>query len=345
MSSSSDLSGDADSEHGALISLMYQHFFNRGASQAELEHWQKASKGLSSAEVFRRFAESPAYRRVRGVRTFWAPGHYYSPVVDPDTLGDYVDRSRQQAPEALHGIFIDTDAMMALYETHAATLAKLILPAAKVTDRRYSVEGGPFPAGDAASLYLMMAEKRPRRIVEIGSGYSTAAMLDFAEILGLDEISLCCVEPYPERLRSLMRPGDENRLKLIERPVQQLSAEELVTDLQAGDFLFIDSTHVLKTGSDVHHELFHLLPKINIGVIIHFHDCRYPFEYPDEWIRERNYSWNEIYALRAFLTFNEKFKILYWASMLRSMHAQRLAREVPHYAINPGGSIWLRRTA
>jgi hypothetical protein len=65
--------------------------------------------------------------------------------------------------------------------------------------------------------------------------------------------------------------------------------------------LFIDSTHVLRTGSDVCFELFEILPRLSPGVLVHIHDMFWPFEYPRSWVVEENRSWNELYAVRAFL--------------------------------------------
>src|SRR5690606_33895195 len=86
------------------------------------------------------------------------------------------------------------------------------------------------------------------------------------------------------------------------------------------DILFVDSSHVLKTGSDVNHLLFQILPILKKGVLVHFHDIFYPFEYPKEWILSGR-SWNEIYALRAFLTYNSNFKILLFSHFIHKKHS------------------------
>ena len=101
--------------------------------------------------------------------------------------------------------------------------------------------------------------------------------------------------------------------------------------LEPNDFLFVDSTHVLKTGSDVHYELFYLLPRLNPGVLVHFHDVGYPFEYPDKWIYELNYSWNEAYALRAFLMFNAEFSIKFWNSLYAHKFSSQKSSEYPTF--------------
>jgi hypothetical protein len=102
--------------------------------------------------------------------------------------------------------------------------------------------------------------------------------------------------------------------------------------LDSGDVLFVDSTHVAKLGSDVNRILFEILPALASGVVVHFHDVFYPFEYPKNWVREGR-GWNETYVLRAFLEYNEAFEILLWGHMLRTLG---------HYA-GTGGSIWLRK--
>jgi len=159
----------------------------------------------------------------------------------------------------------------------------------------------------------------------------------------LSELKITCIEPYPSRLKQLLLPGDERRVSLIEAPLQTVSVDQIVTPLEPGDFLFIDSTHVLKTGSDVHYELFHILPRLRPGVIIHFHDCPYPFEYPDRWIFELNYSWNEAYALRAFLMHNECYKVLFWASLLQRLFPEKLRAKAGRFGGSEHLSLWITK--
>ena len=100
---------------------------------------------------------------------------------------------------------------------------------------------------------------------------------------------------------------------------------------------------MLKTGSDVHYELFHILPVLQPGVLIHFHDIQFPFEYPDQWIFDENRSWNEIYALRAFLMYNNRFKIKFWGSCFAHLRAELVRDVFAPFLKNPGGSIWLEK--
>jgi hypothetical protein len=165
-------------------------------------------------------------------------------------------------------------------------------------------------------------------------------MLDSADHASLRNLQITCIEPHPERLKSILRNDDARRLELIVRPIQEVP-EGIVDELERNDILFIDSTHVLKTGSDVHFELFHLLPRLKPGVVIHFHDVVYPFEYPDKWVFESNYSWNEAYALRAFLMYNTRFRVIFWNSLFARGYRASIQDEFSPFLKNPGSSIWL----
>jgi hypothetical protein len=337
-----DIAADRD-ELTELVAALYEAHLERAPTPEESAHWRRIAGRMPAAELVRRFGASPGVQRRRGVPAFFPAGHYHSAVVDPATVRPYVERVRAAGRAGLHGIHIDAAAMEALFRREAPALAALDLPAAPVPHRRYHSQKSPFPPGDAASLFLMMKTHRPRRIVEVGSGSSTAAALDFAGDLGLAPFSMRCIEPYPHRLKAMLRPGDEATVAIREAFVQDVSAEEAVADLGPGDIFFIDSTHVLKTGSDVHHELFHLLPKVKPGVVVHVHDVPFPFEYTDLWVFERNYSWNEAYALQAFLMFNDAFRVTWWAGMVKAEMGAAMGQACPHFAQNAGSSIWLTR--
>ena len=121
----------------------------------------------------------------------------------------------------------------------------------------------------------------------------------------------------------------------------------LIDELQAGDLLFIDSSHIVKTGSDVHFELTEILPRLAPGVVVHFHDMFYPFEYPQRWVSQENHSWNETYFLHAFLMFNPAFRIEFWNHYVATQMRDEVLRLSPgpgkRFLINPGGGLWLRR--
>ena len=306
------------------------------------EGWVKdrLTNNKTFAGFLQELAATPEYVQMTMVRTRWPIGHFYSPVVNPATLGDYTERQYALDVEGFAGISINLDRMKVMFQDHSTWLSTLPLSSKKASGR-YFEQGGPFPLGDAYTLALMLNVCRPRRIIEVGSGFSTACMLDLADYLDLS-VEITCIEPYPGRLKSLLLPRDRATISLREEPVQDVP-KSVFSELQAGDILFIDSTHVLKTGSDVHFELFNILPIIKPGVIVHIHDCPYPFEYPEKWITHWNHSWNEVYAIRAFLTNNSHCEVFFWPSMLKQQATSFVrASSFPDYLRVAACSIWLK---
>jgi predicted O-methyltransferase YrrM len=275
-------------------------------------------------------------------KTVFPPGHFHSPIVNPEEVVQYYQRSVSKEPEQIAGVNLSLGDLRNFWLQNLNTFKTASFPATQTATHRYHYEGCPFPYGDAAVLRVMMARMRPQRVVEIGSGYSTACMLDAADEFELDGLTLTCIDPNTQRLRSLLRPRDLERITIMETVVQDVELD-IFAELKANDVLLIDSTHVLKTGSDVHYEIFEILPKLQPGVLVHFHDCQYPFEYPPKWVFESNFSWNEIYALRAFLMYNDTFRIVFWGSLFRRKCSELIAVTFPDFLHhNPGGSIWLR---
>ena len=146
----------------------------------------------------------------------------------------------------------------------------------KQQDMRYYFENGSYSYSDAIVLYCMIRHVAPKRIVEVGSGYSSCLMIDTNERYFNNQIRLTFVEPYPDLLLSITSHEDRERFELRKERLQDAGLE-LFRALEAGDILFIDSTHVSKINSDVNHIFFGILPCLNSGVYIHFHDIFYPF--------------------------------------------------------------------
>ncbi len=112
---------------------------------------------------------------------------------------------------------------------------------------RYYFENPFYSYSDGIILYSMIRHFKPKQIIEIGSGFSSAAMLDINELFFSNQISLTLIEPYPERLYSLIHPDDKKTATIIEKDAQKIPLD-LFEKLNSGDILFIDSTHVVKTG-------------------------------------------------------------------------------------------------
>jgi predicted O-methyltransferase YrrM len=211
---------------------------------------------------------------------------------------------------------------------------------------RYYWDNGLYPVRDAMILAGMINQYRPKRIIEVGSGFSTAAMLDTIDRLELRDLDLTSIDLDATTLRSFLRPEDHARVRIIESKVQDVPAATFA-ELQAGDILLIDSTHVVKTGSDVHYELFSVLPALQPGVIIHFHDIDFPFEYHEKWVFENRWSWNEAYVLRAFLAYNSAFRVIFFTDLFFKQRVElteaATAGMFDHRwrLTAPGGSIWI----
>lgn len=329
----------------AFVELLYRQIMRRQAGQQEIEAWaSNLLAGMSEREMIERFVTSTEFvNRFKGLTPAHPPGHYYSPVVDPRELVGARAPRRKIEPADIPGITLDVKEMRRWWQANARTLRSTPFPDKEDARWRYYAHNEIFPIGDAVVLRAMIVENRPARIIEIGSGFSTAVMLDTIDEHALPT-AITCIEPYADRLRSRLRPEDARITTIIEKPVQEVPVETF-TSLSAGDILFIDSTHVLKTGSDVHYELFSILPALKPGVIIHFHDMHYPFEYPDRWIFELQYSWNEVYAVRAFLMYNNGFRITFMNSLFQLYGKDLIPDILPRFNQNPGASLWLKKVA
>ncbi|MET0910038.1 MAG: class I SAM-dependent methyltransferase [Ilumatobacteraceae bacterium] len=270
---------------------------------------------------------------------FAPPGHYYSPIPRHDAITE--DAGRIWAfTEHLPGIDPRRADQRELVARIAETIGADRLAEVPTSGRRYSTANVAFGSGDATMLHGMLRLHRPARVVEIGSGHSSALILDVVEA-HLPETSVTFVEPYPELLRSLMRPGDESRCRIVERRAQDLPPDVLA-ELTDGDILFIDSTHVVRTGSDVCRLILDVLPALAPGVLVHVHDIFWPFEMLRAWVEEGR-QWAECYLLRAFLTSNPEWEIVLFNNYLATFEPELLERTLPQFMANSGGSIWLRR--
>ncbi|MFD4254289.1 class I SAM-dependent methyltransferase [Amycolatopsis thermoflava] len=273
-------------------------------------------------------------------RTWVPPGHFYSPQPDPAQVLARAGALFDTAADPV-GLDLREDDQLALLPVLTELLKDHPFPEDRSPEYRYFFGNPEYSWSDALVLHGMLRHLRPRRLIEIGSGYSSAMTLDTVEHWLDGAVELTFVEPHPELLRSLLRPGDEQRVTVREQPVQDVPLEAFLA-LEAGDVLFIDSTHVVKAGSDVNHLFFEVLPRLADGVWVHVHDVFFPFEYPLEWVTEGR-AWQEVYLLRAFLTYNPRFEVRWFQQYLWARHRELLTAAVPDMARNPGGNIWLRK--
>lgn len=212
--------------------------------------------------------------------------------------------------------------------------------------RRYNPDNPWFNHSDGAVYYSILTTLRPKRIMEVGCGFSSAIALDVRD-QELHDLELTFIEPYPDRLFELLREGD-NTTATIHRAILQDVPVETFDVLEKDDILFIDSSHISKPGSDVNMLFFEILPRLRPGVVVHLHDIFFPFEYPDTWLSRDdwlNLGWNELYLLQTFLSYNNVFEIMFFNCLVWQEHAEIVRRYFPEGHRDLPGSIWLRRVS
>jgi len=262
------------------------------------------------------------------------PNHFYFPVLDSRKLASY-DFNKVFACE---GIDFEDEQMLKLIPAYASYY-KEYEPLHK--------EVGYSSNGDGAILYGMIRHLKPKRVVEVGSGYSTqlvceAAKKNSGEGSCSHEAQVTCIEPYP---KPVLKELEKNKkVILIEDKVEETDPA-VFEELESGDVLFIDSSHVVDTGNDVHFLYLELLPKIPVGVYVHIHDIRLPYEYPKSWVLNAHKHWGEQYLLHMFLSFNNSFEVVFASNYMFERYKRDMVDAL--YGLDEDGwpgSFWIRRT-
>ncbi len=276
---------------------------------------------------------------IKGIQNVcFTPGHFYSPIVSVKSIKKREAAIWPDFPGEIEELDLNAEKQLELCKNFESYYSEFNF-SSKKGKLRYYFDNIFFLETDAIALYSFIRHFKPQNIVEIGSGFSSALMLDTREQFNLD-LNITFIEPYPKRLKSLLTQKDKETVRIYEKKVQDTDLKTIDT-LEENDILFIDSTHISKTGSDVNHELFKILPRLKKGVLIHFHDIFYPFEYPKNWVYQGR-SWNENYILKAFLMYNKDYEILFFSDYLHKCHPE-VFKDMPLCYKNKGGSIWLRK--
>lgn len=276
--------------------------------------------------------------------TWVPPGHFYSPLVDPN------DRHVRLLLDNHATLELDTCGELVLNDTAMLTKLGILgsyyrsipFSADRSSGFRYYYENPAFSYGDAAVYFGFLLENQPRKIVEIGSGYSSCLAMDVNDLFLGKNAALTFIDPFPGTLLSLLNPTDRYRDNILAMSVQDVPTS-FFRELQANDILFIDSSHVAKTGGDVNDYVFRILPSLAPGVLIHIHDIPYPFEYPPNWVDVQNRSWNEAYLIRAFLQYNPRFRVEYFNHYVFRKYPDKLGALMPKCLLNCGASLWIRK--
>jgi len=270
---------------------------------------------------------------------FVPQGHFYSPITDADEAKAHIDKI-WEVNGPIHGINFDDTLMRKNWDTLSTAAMDIPFSDTACDAYRYHYQNDQFSYGDACMYYAYLKVLNPKTVIEIGSGYSSALALDFCGLFDR-ETQLTFIEPYPQRLEMLLEPEDKSRIRVIEDKVQNVEFS-VFEALQENDILFIDSSHVAKTGSDVCYEIFEILPRLRPGVFILIHDMFYPFEYPQRWAVEEGRSWNEAYLIRALLMHSDRFSIEFFNHYFALKFPDLTNAKCPTFMKNCGGSLWLK---
>ncbi|WNO11318.1 class I SAM-dependent methyltransferase [Teredinibacter sp. KSP-S5-2] len=275
-------------------------------------------------------------------------GHYYSPYPNFAFIKKRYESLVNHQQKSIAGVNLNLEAQLALADELKQYQSCIPFPDKPQPEFRYYLDNGWFSYTDACVLFGMLRHRPPKRIIEVGSGYSSALMLDTNEHFLNNDIELVFIEPDPYRLHEIFKENDRKKHKLIQLQLQDVELE-MFDKLNSGDWLFIDSSHVTKFGSDVNRIFFEILPRLKPGVMIHFHDVYWPFENPKDWLLHGR-LWNEVYLLRGFLQYNTAFSICFFNAMLDTLYPEIMRETFPlsvhdeKYEITAAGSsIWLRK--
>jgi hypothetical protein len=264
---------------------------------------------------------------LRNIGVFPIKNHYYEPLFDHRLIRDSMDK-----PRNLPGIDINETGQLALIEQlkYASELLALGLDQKSETPSAFQFSNGSFESGDAEFLYQMLRHYKPRKMIEIGSGFSNniarLALLKNRE----NDHKPCkhiCVEPY--EMPWLETLGD---IEILRERVEDCYID-WSKDLDSGDVLFVDSSHMIRPQGDVLKEYLEIFPVLKSGVIVHVHDIFTPRDYLTNWIVNDVKFWNEQYLLEAVISNTSRYEILAGLDYLTQKHFDKMKIVCPYLTI------------
>lgn len=266
--------------------------------------------------------------------------HYYEPLVNPDKHLNKNFSSKRKLP----GIFFNDKIQLSLLNQFHFQEELIEIPENAPKDDNWGFfhNNNSFESGDCEYLYSIIRLFKPKKMIEIGSGFSTRiSLLAFEKNKSEDQsftYDLTCIEPYEFHLISNLNVNH------VKQKVENIDVNYF-TSLNKNDILFIDSSHIIRPDGDVLHEFLNILPSLKSGVLIHIHDIFTPNHYPYSWIKN-HILWNEQYLLEAFLTDNDNYEIIGALNYLKHNYWKEIALKFPILANNKSaepGSFWIRK--
>ena len=270
-----------------------------------------------------------------GVGVFPIRNHYYEPLFNAKEIRNSSDK------RYLPGIDLNIDEQLSLLSQFKFAEELKQLPLNKNGSLSYYYNNSSFFAGDAEYLYSIIRLKKPKKIIEIGSGNSTLMALEGIRKNKTDdsnyECQVACIEPY--EMPWLEKTG----VQVIRKKVQEVP-HSFFSELEHNDILFIDSSHIIRPDGDVLFEYLEVLPLLKPGVLVHVHDIFTPGDYPFDNYEKDIVFINEQYLVEAFLTLNKSFRIICALNYLKKNYFKELSDKCPMIAQTKGReprSMWL----
>lgn len=273
-------------------------------------------------------------------------GHFYSPIVDPSSI----EESRIWPPpnEACQPLGIDfspdshENILREIFPRYIAEYSYPENAESVQSPTQFYTQNSQFSWLDSRLLFVLLNHWKPKRLIEVGSGFSSLLAADVSHRMMSDAMDVICIEPYPREFLETEVPGIT---QVVKQKVEDLPFD-FFSSLQSGDVLFIDSSHVSKTGSDVNYLFFEVLPRLAAGVRIHVHDIFFPLDYPKSWVLEEKRSWNEQYVLRALLMYTNAFRVLFGSAFAFWKYPELVGKalDLESGVAFGGGSFWIEKT-
>ncbi len=266
--------------------------------------------------------------------------HFYSPI--PQTEG--LPATFWTTPSAMADISpFDTSGHLDFLEHELSDAIAEFRPARKWSgaSNKFYMDNGLYQGADAVVLYSIVRRFRPRRVLELGAGFSTLVTAMAVQRNGAEGHACRFVAHDPFALAPA--PGEIPGLTELRAVAAEAVPLSEFESLGANDVLFIDSSHTVKVGGDVCHLLLDVLPRLAPGVLVHLHDIFLPWHYPRDWIEHNRWYWAEQYLLQAMLVGNPRLEVLFAAYAVSREQGARLAALVPdHRPAIPPLSFWIR---
>ena len=223
----------------------------------------------------------------------------------------------------------DISELTAEYVQHKSALEALKDPDRNQTG--YRANNGYYDSPDADALYLMIRRYRPKRVIEVGCGNSTRVTRQ-AIIDGGLQTEITAIDPFPRAdIAHVVDRFEQRRLEEVD--------PALFDQLEAGDILFIDSSHVVRMSNDVAHLFCRIIPALKPGVVIHVHDVFLPYEYPKRFFYDCP-GWGEQYMLHALL--QSGFYSMLWPGYYLQQERPDAVAALPFLREGRAQCIWVQ---